>query len=174
MKKVYVVERNGTVKASDPELQMYATAFATVRGVEAWNEVTPLPVLEVEQCVPYVSVDELDALPNKSPELVALIEAAKAGVSLKPSKVVPIPKTLKEGTAVYLYKGDNRRYGRVHLRAVNRVATPYIMWTSDTTFAAKGLPSLLATNMVAVENFLTFMGTVGAQFDGLSTFRIPV
>lgn len=174
MKKVYVVERNGSIKASDPELQMYATVFTSPRGVEAWNEVTPRPVLEVERCVPYVSVDELDALPNKSPELVALIAAAKSEVSLKPAKVVPIPETLKEGTDVYLYKGDNRRYGRVHLRAVNRVPTPYIMWTSDTTFIAWELPSLLTTNMVAVENFLNYMRMADAQFDGLETFRIPV
>lgn len=174
MKNVYVVERNGTIKASDPELQMYATVFTSRRGVEAWNAITPLPVLEVERCVPYVSVDELDALPNKSPELVALIEAAKAGVTLKPSKVVPIPTTLKEGTAVYLYKGDNRRYGRVRLRAINRVATPYVMWTDGTTFRGSELPSLLATNMVAVSNFLNYMRTAGAQYDGLETFRIPV
>jgi hypothetical protein len=48
------------------------------------------------------------------------------------------------------------------------------MWTSDTTFRSSELPSLLTTNMVAVENFLNYMRMADAQFDGLETFRIPV
>lgn len=181
MKTVYLVERNGSLVASEQEFQSEATAFLNLERVEIWKEITPKRFLEVERCVPYVSTDDLEAVTSMD-ELRTLLQVAKLGVPSKPHKVLPIPKKIKEGETIYLYKGKYRRQGNVRLSTQGKVSTLYIGWTEippirESLSGAElesYFPAPLSANTIAVENFLCLMESSGAYFDGVSTYRLPL
>lgn len=175
-KLVYVVERNGVVKDNDPSGRLTTSAFRDLRGVQAWHEITPFHFFQVEAIVPYVSVEALEALPNKTPELEALIQWAKLGVPEKVAEVKAIPDTMKLSSTVHLHKGGwgASRTGIVIERKVNKTTQLYIQWTDQRPYTEllKSFSAVLCTSLISVSHFLEIMRESNAEFDGLRTYHL--
>lgn len=135
---VYVVERNGKPRQDNAGV----TALPNPKAVEVWEAIRPLPQIQVDKVVPYISVSDLESVTSLE-DLKRVITTAKnslpkiseADLKIRKKNTYNIPKNLTKGKIVVHYYGSTLwgwvKNGHVKWDIISGWKHPMLKYTKD-------------------------------------------